>query len=155
MKKSIGIFVLLLSTVVFMSSCKKDMSKLPGTWKAISATIDNDSEDDLDDMWTFRTDGTCTIECDFDEYFDNTFYNIVTFEGTYTTKGNETITITSNKLHQIGDEYYEKVIYDLDILLLNKNTMMVSGTVKLVSYEIEGNLTDTKKADVSITLSKR
>ena len=39
MKKSIGIFVFLLSTVVLMSSCKKDVKYLPGTWKVIAASV--------------------------------------------------------------------------------------------------------------------
>ena len=77
MKKTIKLFailVVLFSTVTLMSSCKKDVSNLPGTWKAITATIDGDSEDDLKDEWTFYSEGTCQIKCDFDEYFDDNIF---------------------------------------------------------------------------------
>lgn len=150
MKKSIGIFVLLLSTVVLLSSCKKNVANLPGTWYAISATIDNDHEDDLDDVWTFKTDGTCNIECDMDEYFDNT-YDHLFFHGNYVVNGNM-LTITSDKLNEYGD-YYETVVYELSILKLDKNTLRVSGTVIFNRYE--GNEVYPRRVPVSISLSKR
>jgi hypothetical protein len=154
MKKSIGILVFLLSTVVLMSSCKKDVKYLPGTWKVTTATINGDSEDDLDDVWTFTDGGTCVVNCDLDEYFDNipNNYDVITFNGTYVTNGNKTLTITSNKFNDaLG--YYEQIIYDLDILALNKKTMMVSGSIKYIR-NME-NVADTRVSDISLTLSKR
>ncbi len=147
----LGIFVLLLSTVTLMSSCKKDVSNLPGRWHVTAATIDNDDEDDLKDVWTFNTNGTCTIECDCDEYFDNVPYGIITFTGNYATQGNKKLTITSDRFHETSDGY-NTVIYDLKILLLSKKTMMVTGTVKLVQYE--GSIVNTKQANIDLTLSK-
>lgn len=152
MKKSIGIFVFLLSTVVLMSSCKKDVKYLPGTWKVTSAIINGDDEDDVDDVWTFTDGDGCVVECDLDEYFDNIPYNVLNFNGTYTTNGNKTLTITSNKFNEsLG--YYEQVIYDLEILLLNKKSMMVSGTIKYIKNM--DNVSSTKTSDISLTLSKR
>lgn len=153
MKKSIGIFVFLLSMVVLMSSCKKDVKYLPGTWKVTAAVINSDDEDDVKDVWTFNDGGECVIECDLDEYFDNIPYDVVKFNGTYTTNGNKTLTITSNKFNEVAAGYYEQVVYDLDILLLNKKSMMVSGTVKYIRNM--DNVVDSKTSDISLTLSKR
>ncbi|MBR4535456.1 MAG: hypothetical protein IKO62_02225 [Bacteroidales bacterium] len=152
MKKSIGIFVFLLSTVVLMSSCKKDVKYLPGTWKVTSAVINGDSGDDVRDVWTLTDGGGCVIECDLDEYFDDIPYDLLNFNGTYATVGNKTLTITSNKFNEAYG-YYEQVTYDLDILSLNKKTMMVSGTIKYVK-NME-SVTNLKTSDISLTLTKR
>ena len=155
MKKSIGIFVFLLSTVVLMSSCKKDVKYLPGTWKVISATINNDSEDDVRDVWTFNDAGACVIDCDLDEYFDDIIFpddNVITFGGSYTTSGNEKLTITGEKFNVIGN-YADQVVYDLDIITLNKKTLMVSGTIKY--YHYMENITSTQTSNISLTLSKK
>jgi len=148
-----GIFALMLSVVTMMSSCKKDMSNLPGRWVATVAVIDDDDEDDLDDVWTFNTDGTCNIQCDLDEYFDNIQYDLVTFNGTYTTESNKKLTITSNKFNQAEGDYYEQIVYNLNILSLTKNTMMVSGTVRLSQYSGSG-FVNKKEVDATITLTK-
>lgn len=161
MKKTIrlfAIFVVLFSTVTLMSSCKKDVSNLPGTWKVISATIDGDSEDDLKDEWIFFTEGICQIKCDFDEYFDDNIfiapeYDVINFNGTYTTDGNKRLIIKSDKFHQLVDEYYEQIVYDLDIDLLNKKNMIVDGTITWNRYE--GNISNTKTAKIALSLAKR
>jgi hypothetical protein len=157
MKKSIGIFgifVLLLSTVTLMSSCKKDVSNLPGKWKIVTATINGDEENDLKDEWTFYTDGTCKIDCDFDEYFDHTLYDLVTFDGKYVTEGNKKLTINSNRFNvSENGKYYDMVVYDMDILLLNKNSMMVSGTIEY--YQCLDNVTNKQKSNISLSLSKK
>lgn len=161
MKKTIrlfAIFVVLFSTVTLMSSCKKDVSNLPGTWKAITATINGDSEDDLKDEWTFVSGGTCNIKCDFDEYFDDNVsvapeYDLINFNGTYTTEGNKKLTIKSDKFHQRGDEYYEQIVYNLDIDMLNKKNMIVNGTITF--YRYDGNISNTKTANISLSLSKK
>jgi hypothetical protein len=148
-----GIFALMLSVVTMMSSCKKDMSNLPGRWVATVAVIDDDDEDDLDDVWTFNTDGTCNIQCDLDEYFDNIQYDLVTFNGTYTTESNKKLTITSNHFNEGENGYYEQIVYNLNILSLTKNTMMVSGTVRLSQYSGSG-FVNKKEVDATITLTK-
>ena len=152
MKKSIGIFVFLLSTVVLMSSCKKDVSNLPGTWKVTAAVINGDDEDNLKDVWTFIDGGGCVIDCDLDEYFDNIPYDVISFNGTYTTKGNSELTITSSKFNEAAG-YYEQVVYDLDIFSLNKKSMLVSGTIKYIKNM--DNVTNTKTSDISLTLAKK
>ena len=152
MKKSIGIFVFFLSTVVLMSSCKKDVKYLPGTWKVIAAVINGDDEDDVKDVWTFNDGSDCVIECDFDEYFDNVpnNYDVIKFNGTYSTNGNKTLTITSKKFNEEAGSY-EQIVYDLNILSLNKNTMMVSGTVKYTKYT---DVSNSKTSDITLTLLK-
>lgn len=158
MKKSMrlfGIFVLLLSTVTLMSSCKKDMKQLPGTWKVTSAIINGDDEDNLRDEWTFNSDNTCKIQCDCDEYFDGEFFDnlkIITFDGTYNTNGNKSITFSSDKLFVI-DSDYDQIKYDLDIDLLNKKNMIVDGTVYYYQY-VDGVSTH-QQAEVTLTLSKQ
>ena len=152
MKKSIGIFVFLLSTVVLMSSCKKDVSNLPGTWKVTAAVINGDDEDNLKDVWTFIDGGGCVIDCDLDEYFDNIPYDVISFNGTYTTNGNSELIITSSKFNEAAG-YYEQVVYDLDILSLNKKSMLVSGTIKYIKNM--DNVTNTKTSDISLTLAKK
>lgn len=153
MKKSIGIFMMLLCTVIFMSSCTKDVAYLPGTWKATSATINGEDKDDMQDVWTFNTDGsTCNIDCDFDKYFSNNLYDVVTFEGTYNTSGNSILKIESNDFNVSGNDY-DKIIYDLDIDLLNKNSMMVAGTVKF--FQHRGGIINTKTSKISLRFSKR
>ena len=160
MKKTIrlfAIFVVLFSTVTLMSSCKKDVSNLPGTWKALSATIDGDYEDDIKDVWTFANGGSCHIQCDFDEYFDDVLfidpdYDIIVFDGNYTTDGNKTLTITSDKFHVYNDTY-EQIVYNLDIQLLNKKNMIVDGTITWNRYE--GNISTPKVANITVTLSKK
>lgn len=154
MKKNIriiGIFVLLLSTVTLLSSCKKDVKNLPGTWRVSSAVVDGDEENDLKDVWTFNDGGSCRIQCDMDEYFDHTGYDVLTFDGHYVTDGNKTLTITGNKFGYDGLET-NQVVYSLDILTLTKKKMMVSGTVTYYEY-LEG-VTNTQTADVAITLTK-
>ena len=152
MKKSIGIFVFLLSTVVLMSSCKKDVSNLPGTWKVTDAVINGDNEDDVKDVWTFTDGGGCVIDCDLDEYFDNIPYDVISFNGTYTTNGNSELIITSSKFNEAAG-YYEQVVYDLDIFSLNKKSMLVSGTIKYIKNM--DNVTNTKTSDISLTLAKK
>lgn len=151
MKKSIGIFVFLLSMVVLMSSCKKDVSYLPGTWKVIAAVVNDDDEDDVKDTWTFTDGNGCVVECYLDEYFDNVPYNVINFNGTYSTDGNKTLTITSNKFNEQASSY-EQIMYNLNILMLDKKTMMVSGTVKYVK-NME-NVSDERTSDITLTLLK-
>ena len=155
MKKSIGIFVFLLSMVVLMSSCKKDVKNLPGTWRVTSAIIDNDRENDLKDVWTFNTDGTCKIACDVDEYFDyeNAVIDIFEFYGHYVTEGNKILTIESNKTTFDNADDYSQIRYDLNIHSLNKHTLEVSGTVKEI-YVTNG-VTTSKVANVTLTLTKQ
>lgn len=153
MKKSIGIFVFLLSTVVLMSSCKKDVKYLPGTWKVIAASVNNDSEDDIRDVWTFNSGSDCVIECELDEYFDDVpDYNVVTFGGSYSTNGNDKLVITGEKFN-VSDNRSEQVIYDLDIITLTKSTLMVSGTIKYNRYM--DNSTDNRTSTVSLTLTRK
>lgn len=152
----VGIFVLLLSTVTFMSSCQKNVSNLPGTWRVTSAIIDNDREDDLDDVWTFNTDGTCDITCDADEYFDDDdfiFYDVFRFNGHYETEGTMTLTIESNNFYYDNQEAYSQIRYDLNIHTLNKHTLKVSGTVKEIN--VFNGITTSKIADVTLTLTKQ
>lgn len=156
MKKSIrlfGFFVLLSSIVTLMSSCKKDMTNLPGSWKAINAIIDNDKEDDLKDFWTLRTDGTCTIDCDIEEYFDRGYEGAFTFNGNYVPEGDRKLTITSEKFGEYEDIYYSQIVYDLDIVSLSKKTLKVSGTVSY--YQHDADHVTSMRSNVSITLSKR
>jgi hypothetical protein len=153
MKKTIGVVVFLLSTVVLMSSCKKDVKYLPGTWKVISATINNDSEDDVRDVWTFNDSGDCVIDCDLDEYFDNIPNdNMVTFGGSYSTSGNDKLTITGEKFNVFGG-YSDQVVYELDIETLTKKLMIVSGTIKY--YHYMENVTETQTSSISLSLSKK
>ncbi len=161
MKKTIRlfvVFVVLFSTATLMSSCKKDISNLPGTWRADTATIDGDRENDLKDEWTFLVGDTCHIKCDFDEYFDDNIfvapeYDIINFSGTYSTDGNTRLIIKSDKFHQYLDGYYEQIVYDLDIDLLNKKNMIVDGTITWNRYE--GNISNTKTAKIALSLAKR
>ena len=158
MKKTtrlIGIFVMFMSIVTLMSSCQKNVSNLPGTWRVTSAIIDNDREDDLDDVWTFNTDGTCDITCDVDEYFDDEdfiFYDIFRFQGRYETEGNKILTIESIKYTFDNQEDYSQIRYDLNILTLNKHTLKVSGTVKEIN--VFNGITTSKVANVTLTLAK-
>ncbi len=156
MKKSIGIFVFLLSMVVLMSSCKKDVKKLPGTWRVTSAIIDNDRENDLKDVWTFNTDGTCKIACDVDEYFDYedvVDHDFSVFYGHYVTEGNKILTIESNKTTFDNADDYSQIKYDLNIRTLNKHTLEVSGTVKEIF--VTSGVTTSKVANITLTLTKQ
>ena len=153
----IGLFVLLLTTVIFMSSCQKNVSNLPGTWRVTSAIIDNYGEDDdLNDAWTFNTDGTCEITCGgIDEYFYDVYtdaiYHVIEFHGHYVTEGNKTLTIESDKFYFDNQENYGQNRYDLNIHTLNKHTLKVSGTVKNV---ING-VTTSNVTNVTLTLTKQ
>ena len=161
MKKTIrlfGIFVLLFSMTFFMSSCKKDVKNLPGKWRTISAVINGDDED-VNDVWIFNSDGTCTIECNVDDFFDNFddfASEVITFTGTYTTNGNKTLNIESDNLLITPNAIFSsRIVYDLNIELLNKKDMMVSGTVKYVGDASNTNVSYSKNATVSLMLTKQ
>lgn len=158
MKKTINllaVLILLFGTVLTLSSCKKDVSNLPGTWKVTDATVNGNDKKNLNDVWTFNNDGTCDIQCDYDEYFGNSHgtFDIISFEGKYHTNDNKTLTITSDKLNVEGTNY-DQIIYDLDIVLLNKTKMAVSGSVTLYLYR-DAKTLQTEKTDITLTLTKR
>lgn len=158
MKKTIrlfGIFVLMFSMTFFMSSCKKDVKNLPGKWRVISAVVNGDSED-VNDVWIFNSDGSCTIECNVDDFFDDFATDVITFNGKYTTNGNKTLNIESeNFLITPNAVFSSRIVYNLDIELLNKKDMMVSGTVKFVEDASNTNVNYSKNATVSLMLSKQ
>ena len=149
-------FVMLLITVTLISSCQKNVSNLPGTWRVTSAIIDNDREDDLKDVWTFNTDGTCKIACDVEEYFGDDevgYYDVFDFFGHYVTEGNKSLTIKSNNFYFDNQEDYIQYRYDLNIHSLNKHTLKVSGTVKEIN--VFNGITTSKVSDVTLTLTKQ
>lgn len=152
----IGFFVMLLTTVTLISSCQKNVSNLPGTWRVTSAIIDNRPEDDLKDVWTFNTDGTCKITCggidgDFYDVYTDALWHVIEFHGHYVTEGNKTLTIESDKFYFDNQENYGQNRYDLNIHTLNKHTLKVSGTVKNV---ING-VTTSNVTNVTLTLTKQ
>ncbi len=152
MKKVIGIFFLLLSMSAFLSSCEKDVENLPGKWEAVYATVDGVEVDNLKDVWIFRIDGTCTIDCDFQKYFNSSYYGIITINGKYNTRGNERLTIESDKFHE-SLWGYDLISYDLDIDELSKSSLMVRGKVNYCQYE--ENITNRKSVDVSLQFKKK
>ena len=152
----IGFFVMLLTTVTLISSCQKNVSNLPGTWRGTSAIIDNDRWDDLKDIWTFNTDGTCKITCDIEKYFGDDevgYYDVFDFYGHYVTEGNKSLTIESNNFYFDNQEDYIQYKYDLNIQTLNKHTLKVSGTVKEIN--VFNGITTSKVSDVTLTLTKQ
>ena len=156
MKKSIrvfGIFVLLLSTVTLLSSCKKDISDLPGTWEAVEATINGEEVKNLKDIWTLNADGTCTIECDIEKYTDNYIQGVVTFPGTYVTDDDFNLNIKSAKFYVWDDDYYDEISFDVEILAMTKKMLMVFGKFKYNRHE--GVITTSKTAEATITFARK
>lgn len=135
--KIFGMVVLMLTTVIFMSSCNKNEKNIVGKWKVTNST--DHCEDG--ETWYFKDNGSCYVTC---EEFGGEL------DGEYSISKNS-LTITANYIE--GYDYSVKLRWDMDIDVLTKKEMSLSGTVKLTEVDDGYSYSETEK--VSYDFVKR
>ncbi|MCQ2269756.1 MAG: DUF5640 domain-containing protein [Bacteroidales bacterium] len=133
--KIFGMVVLMLTTVIFMSSCNKNEKNIVGNWMVTSSPNQKDNQE----IWSFRDNGSCSV----------TFEGEV-LSGEYSLSNNS-LSITAKT--EENDTYYGmNYQWDLNIDVLDKKEMSLSGTRK---YMVMNGYNDSYIEKVSYNFKKK